>query len=77
MESVTTSRGDSIRLKLVDSDSDDGYCFIHLPKRIVEHVTPVLSKLVKLVKSKKGLYFQFKGMKGLAFKFRFKSKVSH
>lgn len=74
IEIVTTKNGDTIRLKIVDDESEDGFCYIHLPKRILGDIGPLVPKFAKISKTKKGLFFQFKGMKGLAFKFRFSTK---
>lgn len=71
LEAVTTSKGDSIRVKIVDPESEDGTCYFPLPKRVIDDLVPLIPKFLKMSKSKKGLYFQFRGVKGLAFKFRF------
>lgn len=69
---ATTSQGKTIRLKLEDESVEgDKFCFVHMPKNLLPELFAVFDALVAKINSDQGLYFQFRGMKGLAFHVRF------
>ncbi len=74
---VETTKGRTIRLKLEDGDVNDGACFVHMPRNVLSDMFPMLPLLKEMISTDPGLFFQFRGMKGLAFKIRFSRNPVH
>lgn len=70
-EMVETSNGHTIRCQLEDEKAEEGFFYIHLPKRFFDLISNNFEKYEQITKSKKPFYFAFLGFKGRGFQVNF------
>ncbi|XP_034246195.1 uncharacterized protein LOC117648094 [Thrips palmi] len=57
IEILETVNGRTVRLQLEDKSIEEGYCFVHLPRRFLPSVESNYSKYAQITKSKKPFFF--------------------
>jgi len=70
-EIVDTAKGRAVRCQLREKNSQDGFFYVHLPRRFVEIVEENFDRYQAITKSDKPFYFPFLGFKGKGFKVLF------
>ncbi len=70
-EIVETTNGRCVRCRLEDDSVDEGYFFIHLPRRFLEEISRNFKRYTEITNSHKPFYFCFLGFKGRGFQVLF------
>jgi len=70
-EVVETVNGKTVRLQLEDEAVEEGFFFVHLPRRFLPSVEANFTKYANICKSSKPFHFAFMGQKGRTFKVMF------
>lgn len=67
-EIVETVNGRTVRLQLEDVAMEEGFFYVHLPKRFLSSVEANFAKYRAITFSKKPFYFAYLGQNGRTFK---------
>lgn len=70
-EIVETVNGRTVRLQLEDESSEEGFFYVHLPRRFLPSIETNFTKYSTITRSKKPFYFAYLGQKGRTFKVLF------
>lgn len=70
-EIVETVNGRTVRLQLEDDHVDEGFFFVHLPRRFLASVESNFAKYSNITKSNRPFFFAFMGQKGRTFQVLF------
>lgn len=66
-ELVATTKGERVRIQIVDKEFRDGSAYVHLPGRLNGDLVPVLAKFNRKCDSKKPIHIKYNGLKGNTF----------